>query len=353
LEKIKYRFAREKDNSQIEELFNSSPMRGGVDILYTKNPSFIRANNVKGYKVQTIIAEIDNEIVAVGTRSLSNNYINGKPDVLGYLSDLRISKKRPFKKSFLADFYSAFYDLIGGKEANIHITTILEDNKMAKAALTWRAKHSSIPNYYNAGLINTYFIFPLFKKRTTGKYKIKPYEDRDLESILEFLNKEGSKKQFFPIVSEDYFNDLSEFSVQDFLIAYYGGRIVGIMAKWKQNAFKQVIINSFKNKFKLLKYLPFFPKEKEEIPLVYVSFAAVKNDKADIFKELLAVFYNTHKKEGHVVLALHESNPLNKALTHFIKYTYKSRLYLCDFKSDEELAHALDSRSIHIEAGLL
>jgi len=352
-EKINYRFAQEKDHPQMEELYNSSPMDASLDILFAKNPSFIRANGVKGYEVKTAIAEIGGEIIAAGTRSLSNNYINGIPGIMGYLSDLRISSKKVFKKRVLADFYLYFYNLMGRGQAGIHIMSILEDNRKAKAALTWNAKHNFIPNAVSLGLINTYFIFPLFKKKTACKYKIKRYEDEDLENIVEFLNKEGGKRNLFPAVSADYFKSLPGFCVKDFLIAYEGSRIAGVMGKWNQSSFRQLILNSYKNKFKILKWLPFFPKEKKEIRMIYVSFAAVQNDNPAVFKELLTEFYNAYKKEGAVVLSLHENDPFNNALNGFIKYVFKSRLYACDYKPAEELNKILDSRPVHVEAGLL
>lgn len=354
MEKVKFRLADRSnfsDDENIRELINSTTMQSDIELVYTKEPSFLEATNIKGYEVQTVVGEKDRRICVVGSRSLSNNYINGKVETLGYLSDLKIAPKTG--KRTLSEGYLYIKSLMADGRAKTHITTIIEDNKNAKAALTWQNKSKALPNYYNLGLINNYFIFPTLKKHYQKTVEILRGEKNRLKNIVEFLNAEGKKKQFFPSFTEEYFLTLKDFDIKDFYIAYRSGEIVGVLAKWNQNEFKQIVLKSYNNKMKWLKYLPFLPKEKQKLNFVYASFFAVKNNDSDIFNQLFAYFYNDNFKNGFIALSMHEKDSLNKVAKQYLKINYKSRLYVSEYKTDEEIHAMLDDRVPYIEVGVL
>lgn len=350
MEKINYRLARLEDDNSIRAFLNSITMESDIEVNYGKEPSFFEAINIRGYKNQVIIGEKDNLICSMGARALSKNYLNGKIETMGYLSDLKINNSCRHLRA-LATGYDFVKSLMEDNEAKLHITTIIEDNKKAKIVLTWKNKSKTIPNYYDFGLLNTYFILPIFKHKIKSNFTLKLADNNNLQEIINFLNKEGSKKQFFPVITEEYIASLPGLSLSDFFIAYQNEEIVGVMANWNQTSFRQVIMKKYRNKAKILKYLPFLPKENKEIMLSYVSFFALKDNDGNIFEFLLS---NIHKQSKlPIAICLHEKDNLNIIMKKYFKIIYKSRLYIADYKTDEEIAKLTDDRIPYIELGLL
>ena len=350
LAEIEYRLANLDDDSRINRFLASINMESDIEISYRKEPSFFNALSTRGTEHQVLICEVDHKISAIGVRSLTQNYINGKKEIIGYLSDLKVnSKNRKFK--IFTEGYSFFKNLMLDNRTKLHTTTIIEDNKKAKAVLTWKNKSSILPNYYDFGRLTTYFILPFFKKNKKFLYSLRTGNIDNIDAIVEFLNKEGSKKQFYPVYTKDYFLNLCGFNLSDFLIAYKDNEIVGVMANWNQSDFKQVIMQKYNNKAKFLKYLPFLPKENQEIKFSYLSFFAVKDNNSKIFECLLTYIHKTTKKP--LSICLHEKDNLNSVFTKYFKICYQSRLYIADYKSDEEIKNMVDDRIPYVELGVL
>ena len=350
MEKINYRLAQPDDDNEIRAFLNSITMESDIEIDYRKEPNFFNAINIRGYKNQIIIGETDGLICSMGARALSKNYLNGKIETLGYLSDLKVMKTNKHLRA-LTKGYDFVRNLMADSEAKLHITTIIEDNRKAKIALTWKNKSKVIPNYYDLGLLNTYYILPIFKHKIKRNYLLKLGSNYNIQDIIDFLNKEGSKKQFFPAITKEYIQSLPGLKFSDFFVAYKNKEIVGVIANWNQSSFKQIIMKKYKNKAKFLKYLPFLPKENKEILLSYLSFFAIKDNDNDILEFLLA---NIHRKSKFpLAICLHEKDNLNIVMKNYLKIIYKSRLYIADYKSDEEIEKLTDNRIPYIELGLL
>ena len=64
---------------------------------------------------------------------------------------------------------------------------------------------------------------------------------------------------------------MPNFNLEDFYIAFEDNKILGVIAKWEQTPFKQVIIKKYNNKWKLLKKISgkLLPQENEAIKQFY------------------------------------------------------------------------------------
>ncbi len=350
MEKINYRLAKSDDDSAIRAFLNSITLKSDIELDYRKEPSFFNAINIRGYKNQVVIGEANGLICSMGARALSKNYLNGKVETVGYLSDLKVKKTNRHLRA-LTKGYDFVKKLMSDNEAKLHISTIIEDNRNAKVALTWKNKSKSVPNYYDFGLLNTYYILPIFKHKIKTGYKLELGNNYNIQNIIDFLNKEGSKKQFFPAVTKEYLQSLPALNPDDFFIAYKNEEIAGVIANWNQSSFKQVIMKKYRNKAKILKYLPFLPKENKEILFSCLGFFAVKDNDSDVFEFLLTSIRN--KSKFPLAICLHEQDNLNTVMKNYLKIVYKSRLYIVDYKSDEEIEKLTDNRIPYIELGLL
>ncbi|MEI8012059.1 MAG: hypothetical protein WCI27_06205, partial [Candidatus Omnitrophota bacterium] len=245
MEKINFRLAKPEDNYGLLDLAHAVSMKGDIEILFKRNPDFFDACEIQGFEYQILVAtRFDKTICASGVRVLKNVYINGNPRVIGYLGDLKVAATAR-KLRILANGYKKMKELHQDGRAALHITAIIDDNKDAKAALVWKNKDQSIPNYYDVGCINTYFVFPFFPGFSLNTLKIVRGNKDIIGDIVLFLNTEGMKKQFFPVYTCEYFLNLRQFNISDFYVAYDGNQIVGVAATWDQSAFKQVVLKQY------------------------------------------------------------------------------------------------------------
>ena len=342
------------DNKEVLDLINSTSVKGDIEVSFAKEPDYFKALKVCADDAQSIIGRVNDKIEILGSRSVKKVYINGSKETLGYLSDLKISKNAK-KIHALSEGFKIMKSLMDDGRAKLHIATIIDDNKQGKAALTWANKNPNIPNFYDLGIMNTYFILPLLPKFISKQIKIIRGSIELLDDIVQFLNNEGKKKQFFPVYTKEYFLNLPNFNIEDFYIAIQKDKIIGVMAKWEQTPFKQVIIKKYNNKWRWIKKLTgnFLPEENKPIKQFYLSFIVIKNDDNKIFETLLNKIYNNNRNYKYFSLILHNKDNLNHSLKNYFSIKYKSRLYITEYMEDNKIKDLIDNRVPYLElAGL-
>ncbi len=344
----------EADNDGVLELINSTYIKGEIEVLFSKEPNYLDAMNILADTVQVVVGKVNNKVEVLGSRSLKKAYINGEEKTLGYLSDLKISSGAR-KIQALSKGFEFMKTLMDDKRAKLHIATIIEDNRQGKVALTWKNKSPNVPNFYDLGVMNTYFILPIFPKFCHKKIKIINGSGDVLDKIVEFLNAEGRKKQFFPIYTKEDFLNLPNFSPNDFYIALEDEKIIGVIAKWEQTPFKQVVIKKYNGKWVWIKRLTgkFLPKENKPIKQFYLSFVVIKNNDNKIFEALLNRVYNDNKNYKYFSFILHSKDGLNISLKKYFNIKYKSRLYIAEFLEDNEIKDLIDTRIPYLELASL
>lgn len=340
----------EADNQEVLDLINSTYIKGEIEVLFSKEPIYLEAMQTTADIVQPVVGKCNNKVAVLGTRSLKKVYINGKEETLGYLSDLKISTKAK-KIHALSQGFQFMKTLMDDKRAKLHIATIIDDNRQGKIALTWKNKSPNVPNFYDLGVMNTYFILPIFPKICINKYTIINGSIDIMDKIVEFLNIEGRKKQFFPVYTKEYFLNLPNFSPNNFYIALKNDEIVGVIAKWDQTPFKQVIIKKYNGNWSWIKH--FLPKENQPIKQFYLSFMLIKDNDNEIFETILNNIYNDNKHYKYFSLILHSNDSLNNSLKKYFNIKYKSRLYIVEFMTDNMIKDLIDDRIPYLELASL
>ena len=355
--KVEFSLMTDADNRGVLDLINSTYTKGEIEILFSKSPNYLSAMKMTADTIQAVVGKIEDRIEVLGTRSLKKAYINGEETTLGYLSDLRVSQNAK-KMNSLSKGFQYIRTLMQDNRAKLHIATIIEDNRHGKIALTWKNKSPDVPNFYDLGLMNTYFLIPVlpkFFKLSSDKINITRGSFNDLDEITEFLNTEGKKKQFFPVYTKEFFLNLPNFNPQDFYIAKKDNKIAGIVAKWDQTPFKQAVIKKYNKKWIFIKRLTgnILPEENETIKQFYVSFITIKDNNNKIFEALLNQVYEDNKHYKYFSLILHENDGLNNSLKKYFTVKYKSRLYITEFSDDNHIKKLVDNRTPYLElAGL-
>lgn len=370
MSRFNFKVAQDLDDYAIREVFQDTPMDGKIGVAFRREPSYFAAAEVGNEFYQTIIAtdERTNDIVGLGSRSIKPCYINGKVVNIGYLSSLRI-KNDCRNNILLARGYEYLNKLHQDRKTPIYITSIIEDNNYAIDLLT--SKRAGLPRYLDMGLYYTTAIGLSRKKHNiSGNIKVVKGSHKNIDAIIECLNRNGKNKQFYPYYTKKLFLSnngiLKDFRIDNFYVAFRNNDIVGTIATWYQGNFKQTIITGYNGLLRFIKPfynlgaavigLPKLPRPNTQLKFLYTGFIAVDSNNMEIFRALLRTIYNdaVNSNYDYLLVGLHERDPLLKPIKEdyrFIKYN--SRVFVVCWDDGVALFNKLDNRIPYLELATL
>ncbi len=361
--------AQKEDDTYLKDLMRSHPMPGWIHVAFEREPSYFHAVTTEGKYNQTIVARdtLTNEVIAMGSRSIKPVFINGEVSSLGYLSSLRLLS-RYRNAMVLGRGYRYLKQLHRDNRTKAYISTIINDNTKALNTLT--SKRCGLPQYHDLGVYYTHII------RFTKKYEM-AYRDLAimrgtkiaLSSIVDCLQRNGKKKQFFPYYEQgDFLSNkeyLRDFNIDDFYVATRGRQVVGVLAKWDQLNFKQSVIVGYSGTIKRIRPLynvfarvvnqPTLPSPGTMLKSFFVSFIAVERNDPLIFSALLNALYNDNigSEYAYIVVGLYENDPLRRVLRGYHHVKYKSKIFLVYWDDGQEIIDSLDTRIPYLEIASL
>ena len=367
----RYRFelAGPEADADLRRILAETPMGGHVAVTFRREPSYFDAAAVDGHCRQ-IVAARDLEsgrLVGFGSRALRRLYVNGRPCEVGYLSSLRLLAAHR-NRGLVARGYALFKRLHRDGRAPLYLTTIAEGNEPALRLLT--SGRSGLPAYHDAGRYHT-LALPLRcgRRRTPALgLEVRPAAAADLPTVLRFLTEVGPRRQFFPCYEAgDFFGEQGAFKglrPADLLLAFRGGRLVGTLGGWDQHAFRQVIVQAYGkglrwarplyNLWARLRGGPRLPAPGE--PFRYLTAALpVVDGEPEVLRALLETL-GEGAADGPcdcLLLGLHETDPLLKAVTEYRAARYTTRLYLVCWEDGEALRTELEKLVPYLELGSL
>ncbi len=369
----RYRFdlAQAADDDDLRAILAATPMPGMVTVGFRRDPSYFGASVVDGRFRQMIVARDDTagRIVAFGTRSISNRYVNGRPQPIGYLSNLRVLPEH--RRGRLVGLgYTLLHKLHEDGRTPLYLTTIAQGNRTALGVLT--AGRAGLPTYHLAGC---YYTAVIGLTRERGRrspragIEIRAAQGSDVSAILDFLQAIGPRRQFFPCYgAEDFFTAdglLRGLRCEDLLLAFCGNRLVGTLAAWDQSTFRQIVIQAYGKPLRWLRPLyncwagfrgrPQLPKPGSPMRCLIAALLLVGDDDPEVFGALLDAIIHARSGQSwdQLLLGMHQSDPLLPALQEYQADRYTTQVYLACWEDGEDLRRALDGRPLYLELGSL
>jgi hypothetical protein len=187
-----------------------------------------------------------------------------------------------------------------------------------------------------------------------------------LGEIVEFLNIQGPRRQFFPAYTLEDFTGgatLRGLRPRDILVARRGDTVVGVMAAWDQVAFKQDVVDSYGPALRRLRpaydlfarlfgMQPLTPPG-QAIALAFASCICVANDDSGVMRALLSACIRSAYERGKafLMLGLADDDPLLAVARRYLHITYHSDLFAVSWS--ETPVASLDGRVPYIEIATL
>ena len=367
---IQIDLATPEDDASIRALLRQEPMPGQISLSYQREPSFFSSCAVTGDDCSVLVARSENsrEIVALATRSTRRVFVNGHPQRLGYLSQLRIAS-RYRGQWLLSRGFARLKELHQADPLPAYLVSIVAGNPQATGVLVHR-RRPSFPIFHPVAEFRTLALRPRHAnpKLPVG-ISIHPATPSQLEEIAQFLSKHGPNRQFFPQTTAESLSKLAQYGLtpQDILVARRAGEIAGILALWDQSAYKQTILHSYSGWLSKLRplvnlagpllALPTLPAPGQMLKSASAAFLCIAQDDPQIFHSLLrSQLTGAHSRGlGSLLLGLDLRDPLLPQALRYRPVVYSSRIYLAEYPAEPQNGvHAqLDGRPIHLEIATL
>lgn len=366
--RFEFALASGEDDAQLRARMAEDRMEGDIAISFRREPSYFAGCRVQGDATEVVkcVERASGRIVGLGSRSVSHAYVDGRPERIGYLADLRAAPEYR-RGTLLARGYRYLRWLHSQDPVPFYTTVIYDGNRAALQALT--GGRAGLPAYRDCGRVLTPALHLDFARTPIelSGVELARGEAAGLPRIVEFLNRWQSAKQFAPLYRETDFGGgrFQGLRAGDFFLALAGGRIVGSLAAWDQSAIRQThveryspalaCLRPFYNAAALVSPLRPLPAPGARIPHVYLACIATERNDPQILRWLLCHAYRglRHGPWHYAIAGLHEADPLAAVLQDYRRVAAAGRLFVVHYPEAAERVTALDSRIPYIEAGCL
>jgi hypothetical protein len=365
---MRFELANASDEPALRRILRETPFAGDVRVTLEREPCVHFGSAIEGESSQILVARPapGDPIIGMATRTLIDSYVNGTPKRIGYLSQLRILPSYQARPRTLKGGYAAMRELHADGAVPFYVTTIIADNEPARRVL--EAGLAGFPTYQYVGDVVTLLV--TVAGATQGATAdITAAELRDIDSIVECLERNGARYQFAPRWTREIVLSPARsrgLRIQDFLVARRGEHVIGCLACWDQRAFKQTIVRGYSprlawarpvsNLLSPLTGFPRLPAVGGSVSFAYLSHLAVDDDDPAVFTALLQAARHAaaHRGLDHLCIGLGTAHPLaSVAQARFGVREYRSRAYVVHWDDGAEAVRALDGRPIHLEVAIL
>jgi hypothetical protein len=365
---LQVELATPADDLAIRGLCRNETMPGTIALRYEREPDFSLGCRVTGDAFQVLVAreEQSREVAGVACRSTRRVFVNGAPQRLGYLGQLRIGRR--YRGRWLVSRGFAMLRRLHEQDpVPAYLVSIVEGNDEAAEVLVRKAR-KSFPLFQRVAELQTVAIsLGRAARPSEAGFAIASACPNDLPEVAEFLRTHGSRKQFFPVWTENSLRGLTSLGLHtgNVRILRRQGSILAVAALWDQSGYKQTVLHSYSGWRKAAAPLyslgaswfgrPPLPRPGEKLRCVYASLLAVADDDSAVFAGLLRDLYNRAAALdcAYLLLGLDARDPLLSIAKKYAHVLYPSRLYLASWPDGEHLHEQLDRRIARVDIATL
>jgi hypothetical protein len=361
--------ASDADDAELRALMRATPMTGPIAVTLRREPRFFDAMTVEGRFHQVLIARDTStrRLVGMGSRSVRLRWVDGCPQPVGYLGGLRLLPEARHT-TLLMRGYRALAHLHGDGRTDYYLTTIAEGNLPAMAALT--GARAGLPVYHELGRYLT-FVLPVRRRVPVPpdpELQIRPLGGSEVPQLIEFLDRAGRDRLFFPCVTADDFGSATTFrglALDRVLCAWRGDRLLGTLAAWDQSSFRQTVVERyagplrwwapFHNVYAAARGWPRFPPAGSQLRTLMLALPVGHDDTAVRFLHLLAAIQQLHQPTAaeSLLLGLFERDPLVETVKPLAFHTYVTRVFVVTWDPATVKPERFNGRNLYLELGCL
>ena len=334
-----YETARPEDAAEILGILEEIDFKGKIALTYTRRPDPYVSFKKEGRDVTVFVSREKgaNRITSIAAASINRMFLNGEPTDVGYIFGLRVKKEYRRRYLLLPRGYEYIFRYHAEKNIPFFLTTILEENLVARRLLEKRRPSMPIYEYY--GDYETYALTTGRRARRDRGLRFRKAEASDVKALIAFLHDQGQRFQFFPVLDKTELTDPgASIHYGDFyLLCDSNDEIAAAGAVWDQSDYKQYLLSGYGGIYKYLYPVSFmFPlfgyprlaRPGSILNFFTLSFWAVRDDDEDVFDCFLGHLSSITRQYSYFVLGMDTRHPLRDALRRKPHLLYPGRMYL-------------------------
>jgi len=310
------------------------PVSEQIHISLEREPSYLTGAHVQ-CEVPLIYVALSDESQVVGVCNIGTRRLWYRQQIISvpYLCDLRIDKR--YKGLQILARFSKLYLEMHRDGAYPGQTIVFSDNKLMLSLIDKRKQKPHLlyfPYYHSASIYISTFLRKITKKHTLPEdFSIINASKSNLNDLQQFIDNESSKIDYFPYynlkeLNQPYYTGLK---LDDYLILYKSGNIVGVCGVWDQSKIKQTRVVGYTpiiKKFRRLYNLFASIRGKMKLPILgekinYLSLHTilVQNRSPQLFSYLLHYIqeYKLEEEDQYLLIGLDKQDPLYNSLKEF------------------------------------
>ena len=344
------RDATQADDEQLVQLIAETMPSNGMTLAFERYPSYLSASHAQYNRpdIKLVVPE-ENPAQVVGMMNLGWRYcfINGQPELLRYVADLRMHPAHRGNKvlRLLMDYV---YDEI--PLDTIFESVVLEDNTVACNILHNERKGFPKPFHYDD--IRTFTVSQARKPAQFGQYHFEQMNTNHVSEANAFIS---TMKQHYNFLPNYDFSGLAEsnhpfwpgMNIHDFYLMYdQNHQIVGLYGLWNQKAFKQTRVVDYSLPLKVMK--PFYnlyagvrgvvslPKKNDAFEYLMIHSALCHPEQQDVFASLIfhAKQQTKLRRKQAFCITLANNDPRIHWMSNTTSHIIQAKHYFHSFKGN-------------------
>lgn len=347
--------AAPEDGKRILEILECSPAKGSIELLYTRRPDACLSYGKESPDTRVFVVKEGEQVIGTAAEVIRQVYIGGETRKLCYICGL----KKDIHYPGAVNWGKVFIRNLVREDIDCYFCSIISDNTAAQKLFEKKRRRTLNMEFLQQ--YTTYMLAPYFHFKVRGSYTFRRARPEDEGQIIEFLNSQGRKKDFFPVFeSLEQFSDLH---AEDFYILEENGGIAAVGALWNQGAYRQYIVKKYRGAMvlarfcnpilKLLGYIQ-LPKENEPLDFPMLSFFVSRDDSEEYGKAFLNhIVPEIRKNYGMFVIGTTATGFANNILKGLRSLHFDSRIYAIDFIYGGGKSQKIDKENLFLECGLL
>jgi hypothetical protein len=345
--------ARFEDGVEMLEIIESESSGGIIELIYTRRP-----NAFESYKKESeaskiaIIRDKEGKIAFQAACIPGCYYVDGKSVLAGYVGGIR---KRNDYNGLIN--WKDVVRFVEKQDLSIYLCSFLSGNEESEKMFL--KKRDFMPELVPLCNYTTHIINPkIFNKNLPEELAFRSIKRDDLDNVHEFLNREGMKYNFSPVINN--VTDFSGLNLDDCYVLERKGEILAFGALWNQKGFKQYIVEGYSKTLKMIRKFSFIsgilgyiemPEETKELDFPILSFFYSKDGSMEYYNCFLnQIAQSMRKKYKMFVIGISDDDPADKLYKRIRTINFKSKIYCADFSREFNFDKTRQKR---IECGML
>jgi hypothetical protein len=373
---VDFRLAAEgdvADDADLRRLLRLNSLPGEISLSYEREPSFWAAAGLEGPLRQTMIVRAkDGQAVGMGSRSVRPLYVNGEIASVGYMSQMRVDPEFAWGVALpkvLAQGWRFFRQLHQDGLTPYYLVSLVAGDSVGYRMMTL-----GLPDWPTLHAVGGLLTFGLTVRRARSIPRLgsgmtlRQAREDDRLAIGECLAHNGRRRQFAPVWDATTLGEpewTPAFKIENFWVVERGSQIVGTLARWNQQRFKQSVVRGYDNQLGKMRdwinlaarfgLAPHLPGVGEQVDHSFASHFAVDNDDPQVAAALLAATYNSAVQagDGYLMVGLDANHPFGKLMRRYRRVVYATQLFLATWGDEVAQARLVDGRQMGAEIALL